>query len=59
MVRSLHFWAALIVALSSVQATVVREADVARLLSAEGRAAATVITVVTSTASVPTTITKT
>lgn len=47
----------LIVALWSAQAAVVREEDVARLLP-EGRAAATVITVVTTTATVPTTITK-
>ncbi|XP_046448595.1 mucin-19-like isoform X2 [Daphnia pulex] len=58
MVGSLHFLVALIVALSSVQANVVREDNIARLLS-EGRAAATVITVVTSTATEPTTTTKT
>lgn len=59
MVGSIHLLVALIVALSSVQANVVREENIARLLSAEGRAAATVITVVTSTATVPTTTTKT
>ncbi len=56
MIRSIHVLVVLVVALSSVQANVVREENIARLLP-EGRAAATVTTVVTSTATGPTTTT--
>lgn len=54
MARSFNFFVVLVVALSAVQATVVREKDVARLLP-EGRTN-TVITVVTTTATGPTTV---
>ncbi|EFX76535.1 hypothetical protein DAPPUDRAFT_322284 [Daphnia pulex] len=56
MARSFNLIVVLVVALSAVQATVIREEDVARLLP-EGRAN-TVITVVTTTATGPTTVVK-
>jgi hypothetical protein len=56
MARSFNLIVVLVVALSAVQATVIREGDVARLLP-EGRAN-TIITVVTTTATGPTTVVK-
>jgi hypothetical protein len=56
MARSFNLIVVLVVALSAVQATVIRQEDVARLLP-EGRAN-TVISVVTTTATGPTTVVK-
>lgn len=56
MARSFNLFVVLVVALSAVQAAVVREDDLARFLP-EARAF-TAITVVTVTAAGPTTVTK-